>query len=137
MPWLSATISDPFAASRLMRTWNTVSIVGVGLIGGSIGLALRQRKLARRIVGIGRRAKSLESAVSAGAVDETTTDLARGVAQADLVVVCTPVGAIAEHVRQTVASCPPGALVTDAGSTKAELVRELSKTLPKTARFVG
>src|SRR5437867_13446435 len=57
----------------LMRTWDTVAIIGVGLIGGSIGLALRERKLARRVIGIGRRTGSLESALARGCVTETTT----------------------------------------------------------------
>ena len=56
-----------------MRTWDTVAIIGVGLIGGSIGLALRERKLARRIVGIGRRTGSLQSALARGCVTETTS----------------------------------------------------------------
>lgn len=120
-----------------MRTWNTVSIVGVGLIGGSIGLALRRRELARRIIGIGRRAESLKIAHKTGAVTETTTDLAQGVAEAELVIVCTPVGLIAEQVRQAAAASPPTTLLTDAGSTKAGIVAALSKSLAPGARYVG
>lgn len=120
-----------------MQTWNTVSIVGVGLIGGSIGLALRRRELARRVVGIGRRPQSLDTALRLGAITEQTTDLADGVADADLIVVATPVNLIAEHVRQAVAACPAAALITDAGSTKGEIVAELAASLPATARFMG
>jgi len=58
-----------------MRPWDTVAIVGVGLMGGSIGLALQQRKLARRVVGVGRRVASLRKARECGTVTETTTRL--------------------------------------------------------------
>ncbi len=119
-----------------MSRWGTVAIVGVGLIGGSIGLALRRRKLARHVVGIGRRAASLRQAKQVGACDLTTTDLARGVTDAEVVVVCTPVAQIAAHVRAAVAARPQ-ALVTDAGSTKGQIVAELSAALPANTRFVG
>jgi prephenate dehydrogenase len=120
---------------------DTVAIIGVGLIGGSIGLALRERQLAGRVVGIGRSRESLEIARSIGAVDDVTTDIARGVAGVELVVVCTPVAAIAEHVRQAAQHCREGALITDAGSTKAQIVRALQrfsrKDPPRGVRFVG
>jgi prephenate dehydrogenase len=120
-----------------MRHFNTVAIVGVGLIGGSIGLALRQRGLAERVIGIGRRQTTLRTARRVGAVTNTTIELAKGVADAELVVVCTPVGQIAEHVRQVAESCPEGTLITDAGSTKQVIVEELDGKLPRNCRFLG
>jgi prephenate dehydrogenase len=105
-----------------MAQFDTVAIVGVGLIGGSIGLAVRERKLARTVVGIGRREKSLETAANVGAIDRGTTDLAEGVAQAEVVVVSTPVDTVADIVLQAAAATPMHALVTDAGSTKAAIV---------------
>ncbi|MBL9122574.1 MAG: prephenate dehydrogenase/arogenate dehydrogenase family protein [Planctomycetaceae bacterium] len=120
-----------------MRTWNTVAIIGVGLIGGSIGLALRTRNLANRVVGIGRRQESLATALGVGAITEATTEIAPGVADADLIVVATPVGQIVEHVRQAAAACPARALLTDAGSTKGEIVAALSQALAPSARFIG
>jgi prephenate dehydrogenase len=123
--------------------WDTVAIVGVGLIGGSLGLALRQRKLARRVIGVGRRASSLAAALDVGAVDATTTDLAEGVREASAVVVCTPVSRIAEDIVLAAAAAPPGTLLTDAGSVKqsvvqgvAELARQQSLK-PGKLRFVG
>src|SRR5688572_21232346 len=101
-----------------MKTWDTVAIIGVGLIGGSIGLALRERKMAREVIGIGRRTTTLRTAKRRGAVTKTTTDLKAGVAQADLVVVCTPVDQVAEYARQAAWNGPEGVLVTDVGSTK-------------------
>lgn len=122
-----------------MQRWNTVTIIGVGLIGASVGLALRQRGLAKRLIGVGRRASSLRKAKQCAAVDVTTTNLGRGVAEADLVVVCTPVESIVEHVLATAASCPRGCLVTDAGSTKAKIVATVEAQWPADAQgtFVG
>lgn len=120
-----------------MSTWDKVAIVGVGLIGGSIGLALRNRGLARQVVGIGRRPASLRIAKRVGAVDRTTLDLERGAAGADLVIVCTPVGEIVGHVRAAAKSCAPAALITDVGSTKGQIVSQLHGRLPRDVRFVG
>jgi prephenate dehydrogenase len=125
------------ASGGIMKHWETVAIVGVGLIGGSIGLALRERKLAGRVIGIGRRPESLKHAVAAGAVDETTQQLETGVSNAELVIVCTPVESVAGHVRQAARACPAGALITDAGSTKASIVRQLNSALPPSVAFVG
>lgn len=120
-----------------MKKWNTVAIIGVGLIGGSIGLALRRRGLTKNVVGIGRRASSLRKAKRNNAVTSTTTNVARGVADADLVVVCTPVQGIAEHVQTVAEACPAGALITDVGSTKGEIVSSLQGRLPPEVRYVG
>jgi prephenate dehydrogenase len=118
-----------------MRTWDTVAIVGVGLIGGSIGLALRERGLARRVVGVGRRRESLEKAKSRGCVDEISTSIAEGVKQASLVVVCTPVESIARQVSEAGEHCPADCVITDAGSTKAEIVAAVQGM--KRVPFVG
>jgi prephenate dehydrogenase len=120
-----------------MKQLETVAIVGVGLIGGSVGLALRHRGLARRVVGIGRSAESLKVAEEVGAVTSSTCDLVQGVADAELVIVCTPVEQIAGQVRQAAGACRERALITDAGSTKAQIVRGLDGQLPRGVRFVG
>lgn len=120
-----------------MKSWNTVAIVGVGLIGGSVGLGLRRRGLAREIVGVGRREESLRIARQLGAVDRTTLDLAEAAAEAELVIVCTPVGRIAADVRAAAVASRRQPLITDAGSTKARIVAELAGPLPGGARFVA
>jgi len=120
-----------------MRRLKNVAIVGVGLIGGSIGLALRQRGLADAVLGIGRRQASLRTARRVGAVTNTTVDLAKGVADAELIVVCTPVDRIVEQVREAAAHCPEGTLITDAGSTKRTIVAALDGQLPRGCRFLG
>jgi len=109
-------------------------------LGGSIGLALRERRLAERVIGIGRNASRLEKARGLGAVDEGTTDLSSGVADADLVVICTPVEEISRIGRSVVTNSSPGALITDVGSTKEQIVREFSKitsTRRQGPSFVG
>ncbi len=111
--------------------------MGVGLIGGSIGLALRERKLARRVIGIGRTQTSLDRAKSLGAVDEYTSDLPIGVREADVIVVCTPVDSIAPQVREIAGCCPPAALITDAGSTKQSIVAAVEAGKQPRPRFVG
>ncbi len=118
-----------------------MAIVGVGLIGGSLGLALRRRNLAKTVVGIGRRAESLATAKSVGAVDRTTTVLVEGVARASLVVVCTPVARIAQDILAAAEAAPAGCLLTDAGSVKGSILQQLegsgAQTGSKKARFVG
>lgn len=120
-----------------MERRGTVAIVGVGLIGGSVGLALRARGLATEVVGIGRNRRSLDRAEACGAVDRTTTDLALGVAHADVVVVCTPVDGIAEDVRRAADVTPNDVLITDAGSTKRRIVETLETHPRASAVYVG
>jgi prephenate dehydrogenase len=123
-----------------MAEYDTVAIVGVGLIGGSIGLALRERKLARRIIGIGRRQNRLDVAREIGAIDHGVTNLASGVADAQLLIVATPVDTIAERIVQASAAVPPDCLITDAGSTKEEIVVAVDAALAARRggpRFIG
>lgn len=119
-----------------MQTWNNVAIIGVGLIGGSIGLALQHRKLARTVIGIGRRETSLKAALARGCVTEIVTDVAAGVRNADLVIVCTPVDSIAHFVQQAAQHCATNCLLTDAGSTKEQIVTTIEATNIKQP-FVG
>ena len=103
----------------------TLAITGVGLIGGSIAAAARQSRVAGRIIGIGRSDSRLAAAVDAGLIDEGSTDVAAA-ADAHLAVVCTPVDRIARDVRELARVLSPGALLTDAGSTKRELCQDLA-----------
>lgn len=119
------------------RRFDTVAIFGVGLIGGSIGLGLLRRGLAERVIGIGRRKETLRVAEEIGAVTSTTTVPEAGVAEADLVIVCTPVGRIVEDVRTLAGFCRQGTLVTDVGSTKRAIVAGLRDALPAGICFIG
>jgi prephenate dehydrogenase len=117
--------------------FDSLCIVGVGLIGGSIGKSALRRGVVRRVVGVGRNEASLAIAKESGAVSELTLDLAGGVKDADLVVFCTPVDKIAGQALLAAASCKKGTLLTDAGSTKANIVRDLEGQLPVGVYFVG
>jgi prephenate dehydrogenase len=118
--------------------WPTVAIVGAGLIGGSIGLALQARRLSGRVIGVGRSAESLAAARRAKVVTDTSLDLAAAVAEADLVVVATDVGTIAPLLDRIDEAVRPGTLITDAGSTKASIVAAWEKRRrTRRGRFVG
>ena len=117
--------------------WPTVAIVGVGLIGGSLGRALLARKLARRVIGVGRSQASLDAARRTGAITETALDPA-AVAEADLVVVATGVKSIPRLLGVVDEVVSPGTLVTDAGSTKTSIVAAWEKRRKsRRGRFVG
>jgi prephenate dehydrogenase len=125
-----------------MKAWNSITIVGVGLIGGSVGLAARSREVAGRIIGTGSRQATLAKAREVGAIDEAVADPAAAVADAELVVVCAPVDEIVPCVEKLAPHCQPGTLITDAGSTKLEIVTQLdraatSNSWPTEVRFVG
>jgi prephenate dehydrogenase len=115
-----------------------ITIIGVGLLGGSIGLAVRRRKLARLTAGFVRRRASLKDCERAGAVDYATTDLLAAVWDADLVILCTPLSQMHSRVREMLPALKRGAIVTDVGSVKASVVRELESLVAKAgAHFVG
>jgi prephenate dehydrogenase len=115
-----------------------ITIIGVGLLGGSIGLAVKQRKLAREVAGYVRREASLKDCEKAGAVDYATTDLLAAVSGADLVVLCTPLAQMCELTRQLLPALKRGAIVTDVGSVKADVVRQVAALVKRTgAHFVG
>ncbi|MCH2127540.1 MAG: prephenate dehydrogenase [Pirellulaceae bacterium] len=120
-----------------MKMWKTVAIVGVGLIGGSIGRALQRKKLAQRVVGVGRHENKLRRAQRLGIVTDFSVCVEDGVREADLVVVCTPVASIVEHVRRVASACSPKSLITDVGSTKSAICSALTARRLPGATFVG
>jgi len=117
--------------------FDRVAVLGVGLLGGSMGLALRFRRLARHVVGCSRTPANLREAMRCRAIDSFTTDPLGAVGDADLVVLAAPVSTIISLGRRVAPALKPGALVTDVGSTKATIVRELDAALAGRARFVG
>jgi prephenate dehydrogenase len=115
-----------------------ITIIGVGLLGGSIGLAVQRRKLARQTAGFVRRTASLKDCERAGAVDFATTDLLAAVWDADLVILCTPLAQMRSRVREMLPALKRGVIVTDVGSVKASVVRKLESLIQKSgAHFVG
>ena len=117
--------------------FHQVSIIGVGLLGGSLGLALKGRHLAKTVVGIGHRDTTLRVARSRGAVDRWTLDVAEGVAGSDLVVLATPVGLFGPLIEQAKVALADGCIVTDVGSTKRAVLEAVLPHIPEGGRFVG
>jgi prephenate dehydrogenase len=111
----------------------TLSIVGVGLIGGSVGLAAKARGLAGRVIGFDHNPDALARAKQVGAIDVATADLASAVRETDFVLVATPVDVVAGHVIE-IAAANPRAAIADAGSTKTGIVAAVGSAAP---RFVG
>jgi len=117
--------------------FETIAVVGVGLIGGSIALAAKSHGAARIVLGVGRNPGRLEEAQRRGIIDEGTVDLPAAAARADLLVFCSPVDVIAAGVREAARACRPGTLITDAGSVKACLCGDLAQGLLPQVEFVG
>jgi len=114
-----------------------VTIIGVGLIGGSAGLAIKAHDPNVHIAGVGRRASSLDEALAVGAIDSAHLDPADPAARSDMVILATPVGAFARHLESIKPVLKRGALVTDVGSTKACVVQMAEKILGRGGQFVG
>jgi len=114
-----------------------VTIIGVGLIGGSLGMILKREGLADSVVGVGRRIENLKTAVELGAIDRYVSDAKDGVRDADLVILATPVDTYERHVKEWGSCLKPDAIVSDVGSVKGALVEQTEKLLPNGSRFVG
>lgn len=118
--------------------WKKITLIGVGLLGGSLGMALRRRQLAGSVVGFVRRAASVPQCEGLGAVHLATLDLRRAVDGADLIVFCTPIAQMPSLAAQMLPWLKPGCIVTDVGSVKASVVRDLETLLARAgAHFVG
>jgi prephenate dehydrogenase len=118
--------------------WPKITLIGVGLLGGSLGLAIRKRRLAGRTVGYVRRTTSIAECQKLGVVDEADSDLWRAVEKADLVILCTPLAQMLELTEKMLPALQRGALVTDVGSVKASVVRELEPLVATAgAHFIG
>ena len=113
------------------------AIIGVGLIGGSLGMILRRKVLADQVVGVGRRVENLKTAVALGAIDRYVADPQEGVVGADLVVLATPVDTYERHLHEWAHRLVPGAIVSDVGSVKGPLVERSEATMPAGVHFVG
>jgi prephenate dehydrogenase len=117
--------------------FQTIGIIGCGLIGCSIAAGLKARGFSGRIIGCGRPGANLETAVARGHVDASETDLAQAARSCDLLVVCTPVDRIVPSVVAAFASCRRGTLMTDAGSTKQTVCDAIAAQRQDSATFIG
>jgi len=115
-----------------------ITIVGVGLLGGSLGLAIKKRGLADEVTGYVRRAASIAECRRANAVDTCTQNLQEAIADADLIVLCTPLAQMLPLLKKIGPTVKPGAIITDVGSVKATVVKDLESIVAKSgAHFIG
>ena len=118
--------------------WEKVTLIGVGLLGGSLGLALRERGLAKNVTGYVRRKASIDECRRCGAVDTATSNLLEATAGADLIIFCTPLGQMKPLAEQMLPAIAKDALITDVGSVKASVAKDLEPIAKKAgAHFVG
>ncbi|MDY6911767.1 MAG: prephenate dehydrogenase/arogenate dehydrogenase family protein [Chloroflexota bacterium] len=115
-----------------------IAIIGLGLIGGSLGLALKQARGSKiEIIGFARRPEVAAEAIRLGAVDRTQPNLAAAVSDADTVIIATPVLAIETVLQELSDSLLPNAIVSDVGSTKTRILTWAKQYLPSTIDFIG
>jgi len=117
--------------------FKTIGVIGVGLLGGSIAAAARQRHLAETILGAGRNPSRMRAAQQSGLLDRGSTNIAETAANSDLVIVCTPVNQIVQFIRIVAQNSRPGTVITDVGSTKQKICSELYGSLPEGVTFVA
>jgi len=117
-------------------SFNRISIIGIGLIGGSLGLALKEKKPNFKVVGIDKQ-EIIEKAIARGAIDEGTVNLEEGIKEADIIIIATPVKTILNILTQINPFVKKGCLVTDTGSTKAKINETANQVLPQDIHFIG
>jgi prephenate dehydrogenase len=121
-----------------MKRFNKITIIGVGLIGGSIGLAIKKNGLAKEVIGVFRRRSTLKKALKRRAVDKGFMSIGDGVRDADLIIIAVPVSSIVKIAREVLKSAKDGAIITDAGSTKSVIVSGIEKFCKSSSvKFVG
>src|SRR5512137_785728 len=113
-----------------------LAVIGVGLIGGSLALALKAAGSVGEVVGIGRGRANLDTALKLKVVDSVTQELAAGVADADVVFLATPVLTLGPVARQIMPYLKPGAILTDGGSVKQAVIDEIEPYLRPDIHFV-
>ncbi len=114
-----------------------ITIIGLGLIGGSLGLAIKEKHLAKKVIGVSRRKSTIKKALSLRTVDEVTLDLKKGVKSSDLVILCAPILKIIDIGKKILPFLKEGSILIDAGSTKKSIVKSMEQVLPKGVDFIG
>jgi arogenate dehydrogenase (NADP+) len=128
---LKMAVQNNSRQSKLSRLKLRIGIIGLGLIGGSLGCDLRAK--GHYILGISQRASTCETAIAIGAVDTASADLA-SLVTAEVIFICTPIGLIVPTIAQLVAHIPPTTILTDVGSVKGTIVEQAAKLWPN---FIG
>jgi prephenate dehydrogenase len=117
--------------------FDKICIIGVGLIGGSIGLASKKKKLAKLVVGLSRHQSSLDKAIKKKAIDEGCLELDQAVKDADLIIIAVPVSAFKDVLIKIKPFLKEGCIVSEVTSTKVEIIKLADKILPKGIKFVA
>lgn len=115
-----------------------VAIIGVGLLGASLGMAIRNKKMANEVLGIGRNISTLEKALQKGAIDNFSTELFPSISNADFIILCTPVQSsisILQSIAQQIS--PERTIITDVCSTKVEICKTAQSLWSKDSPFIG
>lgn len=130
---------DKFLAARFwsIQVKPDVAIIGVGLIGGSFGMAVKKRGLAGKVIGVGRNPERLQRAVELKAIDSWSTELESSVRDVDLIYISTPVGLELDFIQRAVQVAKAGCIITDAGSTKFEICMGADSLMRNGVSFVG
>lgn len=115
----------------------TITIIGMGLIGGSLGMAIKNRDLADKIIGVSRNIDHLKEAKSKEALDEYTIDMIEASRDADLVFICSPISSIIPIAKTIAGVVKEGCIITDVGSSKTKIVYEIENSIKKGVNFIG
>ncbi|MBI5848756.1 MAG: prephenate dehydrogenase/arogenate dehydrogenase family protein [Nitrospirae bacterium] len=113
------------------------AVLGVGLLGASFSLAVKKQNISGHVFGYGRSRGNLERARNMGIIDVISSDPASACSDADLILLAAPTGSFIELVKQAAPSFKKGAIVTDVGSVKGDLVSELERLMPPDVHFIG
>lgn len=114
-----------------------ISIIGVGLIGGSLGLDIRLKNLSKSVYGYSRKKENRHTAFKNGLIDHEAKTLEEAIEDADLIILATPVRTIEEHFKLIAEKAKNGAIIMDVGSSKFEILKKAEETLPSRLYFVG
>jgi len=117
--------------------FGTVCIIGPGLIGGSIGLGLKKRNLAKTVIGVGHRASSIENALKMHAIDSGILNPEEAVKNADIVILATSVNQIIDTAKKVIPFMKSNAILTDVGSTKNYIIQQITHNIREDISFVG
>ena len=116
--------------------FNKVTIIGVGLIGGSIGMALKKKRLAKEVIGLCHRRSTINLALRRKAIDKGTLNLKAAIKDADLIILATPIKSIIKLAHQIIKQMNNKCILTDVGSSKFEVVNTIERNLPNNIKFV-
>lgn len=121
----------------MSQLFKNVALLGCGLIGGSLGLEIRKKRIARNVIGYSRSQANLNLAKKRGLIHEGSVHLKKVISKADFIILASPLLASFDQLKIIARFAKPNTLVMDVGSTKFQIVKKAEKILPKTLSFIG